>query len=213
MTITILLVILNLTLHGFFIWGRYQIMRDPEPGKTPRGVRVIEISVLIAILVTTASIAARDSADLGREACAVGVAALSLGLFLWGVRTVRRTPLTHAFSDDRPTFLLTTGPFRLTRNPFYTSYLLAYVFALVASDDWWPLVVLVWMAAIYVSAALEEERKFLGSPLRDEYLRYRERTGRFLPRPGRLQTFRHDVGVGGVITPGRAAIRPRRHAP
>src|SRR5205823_5628069 len=133
-------------------------------------------SAVAGILLGTVAIAARHATDPLRDGVAVGLAAVSLGLFVWAVRTVRRTPLTYVFSGDRPTFLITGGPFRLLRNPFYTSYLLAYAYAVVASGNPWLLGVLGWMAAVYVAAALKEERKFQAGPLRDEYLLYRRRT-------------------------------------
>jgi protein-S-isoprenylcysteine O-methyltransferase Ste14 len=163
-------------------------LRNPQPGKTPRGVRVIEVSALLAIVLGTTAIATRQPGHPVQDGAAVGLAAGSLGLFLWAARTVRRTPLTHAFSDDRPVFLITNGPFRLNRNPFYTAYLLAHGYAVVASGNLWLLLVLAWMTALYVAAVRKEEWKLLNSPLREEYERYRQRTGRFLPRPWPLRT-------------------------
>lgn len=171
----------NVLLHAVFIWGRFAVFRID--GHVPRGARVIEVSAVSCILVGLAAIALRDGPDVWCDAASAAAAVLSGGLFVWGVVTVKQNRLTAAFSDDTPAELITGGPFRWVRNPFYLSYLLAYTQALLAARSWWAVVPLVWMAVVYGTAVWLEERKFLRSPLADNYRRYARRTGRFLPVP------------------------------
>ena len=122
--------------------------------------------------------------DLLAVACAV----LSGAVFAWGVATIRCGRLTAAFSDDIPAELITSGPFRFVRNPFYVSYLLAYLQAVLASQSPWSMLPLLGMWCIYRRAAELEEQKFERSHLAKTYRRYAVFTGRFLP----LRVLRRD---------------------
>jgi protein-S-isoprenylcysteine O-methyltransferase Ste14 len=106
---------------------------------------------------------------------------LSLGLFWSSISAHRGRPPTHAFSMDVPDNLTETAAYRFIRHPFYSSYLLTWIAAPVATGEPALLVPFGVMLAIYWCAAVGEEMKFLRSDLRDEYLRYRARTGMFLP--------------------------------
>jgi protein-S-isoprenylcysteine O-methyltransferase Ste14 len=108
--------------------------------------------------------------------------ACSLALFEWARSTVRGKFFSYAYCHDTPQFLLTSGPFAYVRNPFYASYLLAYVGAAVLFPGIATLLVLVMMGIFSVKAARHEERKFGRSALSVEYEVYRRRTGRFIPR-------------------------------
>lgn len=171
--------LLNVGLHGLFIWGRYAVFRID--GRTPRGARLIEVAAVASILAGLLLIGLRDGPDDVFDPMAAAVAGLSGGLFLWAVRTVYRDRLTAAFSDDLPRELIAAGPYRWVRNPFYLSYLLAYVHAAVASRSPWAVVPLLLMAGIYGTAAVLEERKFACSDFAEAYRAYARRTGRFLP--------------------------------
>lgn len=170
---------LSVSLHALFIWGRYAVFR--VDGRLPRGVRLIEAGSLASILVGLALIGVRVGADVVFDPLAVAVAVVSGAVFVWGVATIRRNRLTAAFSDDAPQELITAGPFRWVRNPFYLSYLLAYTHAALASRNPWAVLPVLLMAAIYAAAAAREERKFARSPLAEAYRKYARRTGRFLP--------------------------------
>jgi protein-S-isoprenylcysteine O-methyltransferase Ste14 len=170
---------LNAGLHALFIWARYAVFRID--GRTPRGARLIEVAAVASLLTGLVLIGLRDGADVVFDPVAVAAAGLSGGLFAWGVVTVKRNRLTAAFSDDSPAELITAGPFRWVRNPFYLSYLLAYLHAALASRSPWALLPLGLMAGIYGTAAVLEERKFARSPLADTYRAYARRTGRFVP--------------------------------
>jgi len=107
--------------------------------------------------------------------------AASIGLFWWSVRTTRDRPLSWAFSWGQPDHLVVTGPYRLVRHPFYSSYLCAWV-AGVLTTAFFPLVVcVVLMAFLYLRASECEERKFLETSFKDEYADYKAKTAKFVP--------------------------------
>jgi protein-S-isoprenylcysteine O-methyltransferase Ste14 len=105
----------------------------------------------------------------------------ALGLFEWARRTVRGQFFSWIFSPDTPLFLCTSGPYAYVRNPFYTSYLLTMASAVAIVPS--VLRALVWggMVFYFLRAALHEEQKFARSGLAEQYARYKQRTGRFLP--------------------------------
>lgn len=102
-------------------------------------------------------------------------------LFWWTVKTNREKPLTIAFSTDQPQHLVTHGPYRLVRNPFYLSYMLAWVAGFFVTNQWILIVVALAMFVFYDRAARAEEKKFLSSNLSGEYQAYFSKTWRFLP--------------------------------
>jgi protein-S-isoprenylcysteine O-methyltransferase Ste14 len=102
---------------------------------------------------------------------------MAILLFWWSIRVSRRKEFGACFQAVAPLVLVTEGPYRWVRHPFYLSYLLAwcagcFVYAPLAVA---PCV----MGAMYWRAASEEERLILASPLGKQYERYRQRTGRF----------------------------------
>jgi len=169
-----------LALQASFIWARYTRFR--VRGATPPGVRVVEWSTVACIALGVWLIAQREDG----QAFAVGAAFVlvlgSAAMFAWACRSVRPMQLAAAFTPDPPVELVRDGAFRMVRNPFYLSYILAHSVPLAASRSPWALVPLLWMTVLYHRAARLEERRFLASPLAGEYLAYARRTGRFLPR-------------------------------
>jgi len=110
---------------------------------------------------------------------------MSLGLFHWARKTIRGKFFSYLSSADRPEFICMAGPYARIRNPFYASYLIAYFSAVfLMPDDVTALVFLV-MVWLFCSAAVDEEKKFLDSPLANAYRDYMARTGRFFPRVAR----------------------------
>jgi protein-S-isoprenylcysteine O-methyltransferase Ste14 len=176
------LLALNLSLHAAFIWGRYIVFR--VDGAATRGVRIIEFSTALSLIAGGTLITLRPAVSLPSDLLAVACAVLSGAVFAWGVATIRCGRLTAAFSDDAPAELITSGPFRFVRNPFYLSYLLAYLQAVLASQSPWSMLPLLGMWCIYRRAAGLEEQKFERSHLAKTYRSYAACTGRFLPWRG-----------------------------
>lgn len=109
----------------------------------------------------------------------------SAALYLWAARTTWTRRLSLAFSADRPAHLVTSGPYRWVRHPFYSAYLLYWCAGVIAAREPWLIPTVILMAAAFTWAATREEAKFAASVLGPDYARYRRQAGLFLPRLSR----------------------------
>ncbi|MDB5539492.1 MAG: Nickel-cobalt-cadmium resistance protein [Devosia sp.] len=116
------------------------------------------------------------------KAAGIVLMAGSLGLFWAAIFASREARLLLAFDEKKPHGLISIGPYKHVRHPFYLSYLTFWTGWTLAT--WHPLglVPLAVIGCIYVTAALGEERKFENSPLADEYRNYRKRAGFLWPK-------------------------------
>jgi len=107
---------------------------------------------------------------------------LSIGLWAWTLVTTRVTPPTLAFTGDEPRFLVSSGPYRWVRHPFYCAYLLFWVGTAMATQGivGWAFALVI--GAVYLAAARYEEGKFARSAYATCYSAYALRTGMFHPR-------------------------------
>jgi protein-S-isoprenylcysteine O-methyltransferase Ste14 len=104
-------------------------------------------------------------------------------LFWWAV-SVTRGKLAACGQGSVSPEVVTVGPYRYVRHPFYTSYNLTWLAGFVATG-WWPLAVAaIVMASLYERAAREEELGFSSSTLAEAYAIYKRRAGKYLPRIG-----------------------------
>jgi protein-S-isoprenylcysteine O-methyltransferase Ste14 len=103
-------------------------------------------------------------------------------MFLSAIEAANRTRLQRAFVDrPLPDRLITDGPYRLVRHPFYLGYIVGALAPVIAIDHVAIVLVSVAMIAMTVVAAFREERVWLASPRADAYRDYQRRTGMFLP--------------------------------
>lgn len=105
-----------------------------------------------------------------------------IGLFVVTIGASRAARLRMAFDAGNPRGLVTEGPYRYVRHPFYVSYLIYFSGFAIATWSWIALGPLVVLLAIYIRAARMEEGKFANTPMSAEYEAYRRRTGMFVPR-------------------------------
>jgi protein-S-isoprenylcysteine O-methyltransferase Ste14 len=82
---------------------------------------------------------------------------------------------------NRPaTTLVTTGPYRFTRNPMYLSLTMVYVAGALLANTWWPLPLLPpVLVALYLLVVRREER-YLAATFGERYAEYRARVRRWL---------------------------------
>jgi protein-S-isoprenylcysteine O-methyltransferase Ste14 len=79
-----------------------------------------------------------------------------------------------------PTQLVTTGAYRLSRNPGYLGMALAYAGIIVIAGALWGIVPLIVVLALIDRGVIVREERFLERKFGEEYLRYTRRTRRWL---------------------------------
>jgi protein-S-isoprenylcysteine O-methyltransferase Ste14 len=127
-----------------------------------------------------------SAVPIGQLAAGVGLLAGAVALMVWSQLTMGKSWRVGVDHDERTT-LVTRGPFRLVRNPIYTSMVVfaAGVVVLVPTAA----VAAGWLAAVlfveWQVRAVEEP--FLARSHRGEFLHWSVGTGRFVPRLGALR--------------------------
>ncbi|MBL8829159.1 MAG: isoprenylcysteine carboxylmethyltransferase family protein [Planctomycetaceae bacterium] len=110
----------------------------------------------------------------------VVIGAGAMVLFFATLRNLGRN-LTDTVVTRREHTLVTTGPYRYVRHPFYVAYLLSIIgTALVAANGYFLILGLPVFVLLYLRTSQEEAE--LVNRFGDEYRQYMRRTGRFWPR-------------------------------
>lgn len=149
----------------------------------PLGAKLVSAAVIGSALALTWTLAVTEQ-PLAFLLGGLTLQAMSAGLFWWAIAASRAARLRFVFDADKPASLITEGPYGRIRHPFYASYLLFWAGWALASASPWAIAIVAYFALSYTLAAREEERSFAGSPLADDYRRYRAVTGRFWPKAG-----------------------------
>jgi protein-S-isoprenylcysteine O-methyltransferase Ste14 len=115
----------------------------------------------------------------------VGVGVIAGGLLMWTLRNLGRN-LTDTVVTRRAHTLVSSGPYRWVRHPFYGGVALCILANALAAANWFLLLTGGVLVALLVVRTRTEEEKLL---LRfgDSYRAYVERTGRFLPKASALR--------------------------
>src|SRR5262245_3457563 len=110
-----------------------------------------------------------------------GTALFALGLVLagWSVGTMRRTG-TRFETHQPSTRIVTTGPYRFTRNPIYVGMFLALAGLAVGVDSLWPLVALAIFYLVIRYGVVAREEAYLERKFGDVYLDYKVRVRRWV---------------------------------
>ena len=112
----------------------------------------------------------------------VVVIAIACGLLIWTFRCLG-TNLTDTVVTRQHHTLVSHGPYRWVRHPFYDSAALLTVALSLVTANWFLLATgVVLLCLLIVRTRTEEEH--LVARFGDTYRTYMERTGRFLPRIG-----------------------------
>ncbi len=106
----------------------------------------------------------------------IGAFLISIGLvlYLWAAFTLRGWWLKNR--------LCTSGPFRWFRHPVYAAWITFISTGVALYLDSW--VLLIWVISLHPvwHRLVIREEKIMMEHFQDEYRRYAERTGRFVPR-------------------------------
>jgi protein-S-isoprenylcysteine O-methyltransferase Ste14 len=111
----------------------------------------------------------------------VAVLVLAGGLSLWTLRTLGPN-LTDTVVTRKRHALVTTGPYRWVRHPFYDFVALLTVASALMAANWFLLLTGGLLFALMAVRSKIEEQKLL-ERFGETYRSYRHRTGRFVPKP------------------------------
>lgn len=112
----------------------------------------------------------------------VGVCAVAGGLLIWTFRRLGKN-LTDTVVTRREHTLVTTGPYRWVRHPFYVSAALFVLGASLVAANWFLFVTGGLLVGLLVIRTRTEEENLLAR-FGDSYRAYMKRTGQFVPRMG-----------------------------
>jgi protein-S-isoprenylcysteine O-methyltransferase Ste14 len=118
--------------------------------------------------------AGRTGTRVTGAAVAVGGALLSLSGVLTALRQGTTVVPHHAVTQ-----LVTTGPFRLTRNPMYTGHVMVLLGAALRVGSWWPLIAAPLCMRATTRLVILPEEEYLADRFGEDYQRYRTRVRRW----------------------------------
>ena len=104
---------------------------------------------------------------------------LGLGITGWG-RTLMARAGTNVNPFQPTTALVTTGPFRFSRNPLYVGLTLAYLGGALLTNSVWVLALLVPVLLVMHYGVVHREERYLEAKFGDAYRAYRARVRRYL---------------------------------
>jgi len=107
------------------------------------------------------------------------VSALAVGAAIWGRRTMAAAGTN--INPARPaTTIVSSGPFRFSRNPLYLCLTQLYLGLTLAVNTWWGVVVLVPLIIVMHFGVVLREERYLERKFGDSYRQYRSRVRRYL---------------------------------
>jgi protein-S-isoprenylcysteine O-methyltransferase Ste14 len=109
----------------------------------------------------------------------LGLVALGVGTAAWGRRTMQAAG-TNINPTLPATAIVTSGPFRFSRNPLYLALTLLYLGLTLSFNTWWGIVVLVPLIIIMHRGVVLREERYLERKFGESYRQYRSRVRRYL---------------------------------
>ncbi|MEO6444793.1 MAG: isoprenylcysteine carboxylmethyltransferase family protein [Gemmatimonadaceae bacterium] len=104
---------------------------------------------------------------------------LWLTLMGWAMLSFWRARTT--LIPNRPASqLVTSGPYRISRNPMYVGLAALYVVVALWLNSWWPLIFLPLVLAVITRVVILREEHYLAGAFPEEYAAYRQRVRRWL---------------------------------
>jgi protein-S-isoprenylcysteine O-methyltransferase Ste14 len=110
----------------------------------------------------------------------VGVCAVGSSLLIWTMHTLGKN-LTDTVVTRKDHTLVTGGPYRFVRHPFYCATILVVPAISTLVANWFLLSIGVSVLLVLVYRTNKEEENLIAR-FGDDYRSYMERTGRFFPQ-------------------------------
>ncbi len=104
---------------------------------------------------------------------------IGLALSVWTVWAFARAHTT-VIPWEHVSAMVTTGPFRISRNPIYLSDAIAYLGGTLILHSWWPLLVLPGILWVIRRRVIDREELYLTGRFGDAYRQYQLRVRRWI---------------------------------
>lgn len=128
---------------------------------------------------------ALEDIPVGRLYLSTLIALAGLSLSVWSIVYMKHVGKGNPFDAmghelaPRTKQLMTDGPYKISRNPMLSGTYLYYIGIVVALWNCWALLVFAAVVSLMM-LQLRSEEKRLEADFGNEYLEYKERTGRFI---------------------------------
>ena len=109
----------------------------------------------------------------------IALVVLGVGIALWG-RSALRAAGTNVSPSLPTTAIVTSGPFRFSRNPLYIALTLVYFGLTLAVNTWWGIVVLIPLVILMHRGVVLREERYLEAKFGETYRQYRSKVRRYL---------------------------------
>ena len=110
-----------------------------------------------------------------------GIALVVAGLGLIGAGVIEfRQARTAVVPYSPTTAIVSSGPFRFTRNPLYVGFVLIYVGSSLGANTFWPFFLLPLALVVLQRGVIEREERYLERKFGSEYLEYKARVRRWV---------------------------------
>jgi len=94
-------------------------------------------------------------------------------------REMRRAK-THVNPNRPVTSIVTSGPFRYTRNPIYVSFTLIYLGITLLANALWAMLLLPVVLIVMNFGVIEREERYLERKFGEQYMRYKQSVRRWI---------------------------------
>lgn len=109
----------------------------------------------------------------------LALVALAVGLLIWGRQTLV-TGGTNVDPSLPSTAVVTSGPYRFSRNPLYMGLAVVYLGLTLALDTCWGIILLALVLIVMHRGIIQREERYLERKFGDGYRQYRAAVRRYL---------------------------------
>jgi protein-S-isoprenylcysteine O-methyltransferase Ste14 len=100
-------------------------------------------------------------------------------LMVWSFVTLRRANTT-VIPWEHVSAMVTTGPFRISRNPIYLADAITYLGGSLLLHSWWPLLALPAVLVVMRRKVIDREERYLTERFGEAYREYQHQVRRWL---------------------------------
>ena len=116
--------------------------------------------------------------DAALSVAGLALVAGGIALMAWSFVTLRQANTT-VIPWEQVSAIVTTGPFRFSRNPIYLADAITYLGGSLAIHSGWPLLVLPGILLVIRRKVIEREERYLTELFGDPYRKYQLRVRRW----------------------------------